>query len=59
MKLRDTLEEEISNFAIYFSLSFLHSNIAFEGDKHKARFREQRSQYTYNGSEKFDDGVED
>ena len=58
MKLRETLEEEISNMLIYLLLKLTHSNTVFEGDKHKGRFREQRSQYTCNGSEKFDNEVE-
>ena len=58
MKFGDTLEEEISKSTLHFSLRSLHSNIGFEGDKHKASFREQRSRFTSYVSEKFDDEVE-
>lgn len=43
------LEEKISNLSVYLSLIPMQWNIVFDGDKHKAKFREQRSQYTSNG----------
>ena len=58
MKFGDTLEEEIFLSTGHFSLHTTHSNTGFEGDKHKASFRQQRSQYTYDGSKKIEGEVE-
>ena len=56
-KTYDTLEKDICQQCSYVLYQCNPLNIEFEGAKHEVQFFKQRSQYTYNVSENFDDEV--